>query len=377
VIKPNVAAWNEAGRWPRDASSKAGDDGLMGLYCPPRWGGRGLSFSDGVRVYEELGKGDAAYAFATSMHNLCAYSACQFGRDAFQAEWAEALCSGRKLAGFSLTEPESGSDASNIQTVAEWIDDRTLRVNGVKAWVSLAGEADVYMTVAAVQRPSGDGGAIMLAVPADARGVSFGGPYGTPSYRFLPLANMYLKDVVLPVENVILPEGKGLSGALAAIDVARVSIAAGCCGLIETAMDTALAYARDRRMFGTRSLELDGIQFMLSDVATDLEIGRLLYRRAAEALGTEEGTMRAAQAKLYVPDAALRAANVCAQVLGGMGLISSIGLDRLSRLAQMLKIVDGTTEVQRVVIGRALRRRAASLPPVPIPAAHGAARAGD
>ncbi|WP_422074520.1 acyl-CoA dehydrogenase family protein [Sulfitobacter geojensis] len=156
-----------------------------------------------------------------------------------------------------------------------------------------------------------------------------------------------------------------------AIDIARVSIASGCCGLMQAALDTALSYSKNRKMFGGKNLDLDGIQWMLGEVATDLEASKLLYRKAAEALGTPEGPLMAAHAKRFVPDAAVKAANTCTQVLGGMGLLQPYGLDRLSRLAQMLRIVDGTTEISRVVIGRALQKRAAGLPDLPVPKGFG------
>ena len=176
---------------------------------------------------------------------------------------------------------------------------------------------------------------------------------------------------VVDEANIILPVGQGLQGSLMAIDIARVSIASGCCGLMQSALDTALAYSKNRKMFGGKNLDLDGIQWMLGDVATELEASRLLYRKAAETLGTPEGPLMAAHAKRFVPDAALKAANTCTQVLGGMGLLQPYGLDRLSRLAQMLRIVDGTTEISRVVIGRALQKRAASLPDLPVPKGFG------
>ncbi len=371
VIRPNVDAWNRAGRWPRAASDAAGAAGLTGLYAPEEWGGQGLPLAEGIRVYEELGKGDGAYAFALSMHNICTYAVCGYGTDAFKARWARDLAAGRKLANFALTEPQSGSDAMAMHTVARINGDGSWTISGRKAWVSLAGEADVYLTVVKTSDRPGHKDMAMIAIPKDAPGLSFGPRYDTPSYRFLPLSEMNLDAVTVPEENIILPVGQGFQGALMAIDIARVSIAAGCCGLMQTALDTALAYAHRRRMFGGVSLDLEGIQWMLGDVATNLEASRHLYRAAARALGTPEGPVMAAHAKRFVPDAAVEAANTCTQVLGGMGLLAPYGLDRLSRLAQMLRIVDGTTEISRVVIGRALRKRAATLEPVPVPKGYG------
>ena len=371
VIKPNVDAWNKAGVWPRDASDKAAALGLTGLYAPTEWGGQGLSLGDGIRVYEELGKGDGAYAFALSMHNICAYAGCGFGTEAFKEKFGKKLTSGEMLANFAITEPQSGSDAGNMYSRAKVNDDGTWTINGAKAWVSLAGEADIYFTVVKTSDAPGHKDMAMIAIPADAEGLTFGPRYDTASYNFLPLSEMYFKDVVVSEDNIILPIGQGLQGSLMAIDIARVSIASGCCGLMESALDTALAYARDRKMFKGSNLDLDGIQWMLGDVATDLEASRLLYRAAANALGTPEGPVMAAHAKRFVPDAAVRAANTCTQVLGGSGLLKEYGMDRLSRLSQMLRIVDGTTEISRVVIGRSLQKRAEGLPAVRIPKGYG------
>ena len=367
VIKPNVNAWNENGVWPRQASDAAAEKGLLGLYCPPQYGGQGLALGDGIQVFEQLGKGDGAYSFTLSMHNICAYAVCGFAGEAFKETWAKKLTSGEKLAGFVLTEPQSGSDAANMQTRAVINGDGSYTISGRKAWVSLATEADVYLVVLKTSEEPGHKDMAMIAVPADTPGLSFGARYETPSYRFLPLADMHLDGVTVPAGNIILPPGKGLSGSLMAIDIARTSIASGCCGLMESALDTALSFAKQRDMFGGKELDLDGIQWMLGEVAMDLEVSRLLYKKAGGLLGTPEGSLAAAYAKLYAPDAALRAANTCTQVLGGYGLLKPYELDRLSRLAQMLKIVDGTTEIQRVVIARALRQRAKTLGNVDMP----------
>jgi len=371
VIKPEVNRWNAARKWPRHASSQAATLGLTGLYTPPEWGGQGLSLGDGIRVFEELGKGDGAYAFTLSMHNICTFAVCGFGSDALKQAWARDLTAGRKLANFSLTEPQSGSDAATMYSRARINGDGTWTISGAKAWVSLAGEADIYLTVVKTSDAPGHKDMAMIAIPKGTKGLSFGPLYETGSYNFLPLGEMYLDNVTVPEANIILPVGKGLQGSLMAIDIARVSIAAGCCGLMEAALDTALAYAKNRRMFGATALDLDGIQWMLGEVATDLEASRLLYRAAANALGTPDGPLLAAHAKRFVPDAAVKAANICTQAMGGMGLVTSYGMDRLSRLAQMLRIVDGTTEVSRVVIGRALKARAGQLPDVPVPRGFG------
>lgn len=371
VVAPNVDRWNKAGIWPRAASDKAAALGLTGLYAPEEFGGQGLPLGEGIRVYEELGKGDGAYAFALSMHNICTFAGCGYGSDTFKEEWARELTAGRKLANFALTEPQSGSDAGTMYSRAAINGDGTWAISGAKAWVSLAGEADIYFTVVKTSDQPGHKDMAMIAVPKDTPGLTFGPRYETPSYNFLPLSEMYMDGVVVSDDNVILPVGQGLQGSLMAIDIARVSIASGCCGLMQAALDTALAYAKNRKMFNGVTLDLDGIQWMLGEVATELEASRLLYRAAANALGTPEGPVMAAHAKRFVPDCAVKAANTCTQVLGGMGLLKPYGMDRLSRLSQMLRIVDGTTEISRVVIGRHLQQRAEGLPDLPVPKGFG------
>ncbi|MFQ5944106.1 MAG: acyl-CoA dehydrogenase family protein [Anaerolineales bacterium] len=156
---------------------------------------------------------------------------------------------------------------------------------------------------------------------------------------------MSLENVTVPPDNVILPPGKGLSGALMAVDIARTSIAADCCGLMSAALETALSFARGRELFGQRELDFQGVRWMLADIETDLEASRLLYRQAASLFGTLEGTLAAAHAKRFAPDAAVRATATWMQALGGYGLRAPFSIERMYRTAPMLKIVDGTTEI--------------------------------
>ncbi len=367
IILPNIETWESSTKYPRDAATAAAKDGLLGLYCPPEYGGQGLSLAEGIPVYEELGKGAGLYAFSLSMHNIVTYAICGFGQPALRDIWASRLTSGASLGGFVLTEPQSGSDAVGLRTRAEINGDGSYTINGRKAWVSLADVADVYLVVVKTGDEPGHKDIAMVAVPKDTVGVSFGEPYNKLVSPFLPIADMFLENVTVPGDYVILPPGKGLSGSLMAIDIARVSIAAGCCGLMSAALDTALSYARDRQMFGRSELDLQGIQWMLADVETDLVASRLLYKHAAELLGTAEGTIAAAHAKRFAPDAAMKATSACMQVLGGYGLLAPYSLERMYRIAPVMKVVDGTTEIQRVVIARSLRKRAETLPALPIP----------
>jgi hypothetical protein len=367
VISPQIDDWEASTSYPRAAAQLAAQDGLLGMYCPPELGGQGLSFGEAIPVYEILGKGAGLYSFSLSMHNIVAFAISGFGTDSFKKEWVPKLTSGEALGGFVLTEPQSGSDAAGLRTHAEKNDDGSYTVTGHKAWVSLAAEADLFLVVVKTSDEPGYKDIAMVGIPADSPGLSFGPAYEKLVSPFMPVADMHLNNVRVPAENVILPPGQGLSGSLMAIDIARTSIAAGCCGLMEAALDSGLAYAKSRQLFGKSELKLQGIQWMLADIATDLEASRLLYQKAAPLLGTPEGTLAAAHAKRFVPDAAQRAAATSMQVLGAYGLLKPYAVERLYRIAPVMKIVDGTTEIQRVVIARELQKRAENLPGLPIP----------
>ncbi len=266
-------------------------------------------------MFEELGRGDAALAFSLSMHNAVAAAVAGCEDDGLRTRWAADLAAGRALGGFSLTEPQAGSDATAITTLAHR-DGDGWRVTGRKAWVSLAGEADLFLVACKTADAPGHADIALLAVDAAAAGVSFPVRYRTAAAAFLPIGEMQLADAPAVL---VAPPGAGMRAALGAIDVARCDIAAIACGLHAEALDLALRYARERHAFGRPLLALDTMRFALADVLTDLEAGRLLYARAAALLGTPAGTTATAHAKRFCPDAALRAAIACSEAMGAYG----------------------------------------------------------
>ena len=354
-VRSEVPGWERSGRYPRELAAASG---LTALFVPERAGGLGLSYPDGMRVFEQLGRGDAAFAFSLSMHNAVAAALHGAGSPELIATWGERLRTGDALGGFSLTEPQAGSDATAITTVAR-PDGQGWRVNGRKAWVSLAGEADLFLVVCHTGDGAGHRDIAVMAVDGRAPGVSFPRIYDKAASAFLPIGEMLLDDA--PAQELV-PAGTGMRAALAAIDVARCDIAAIATGLHAESLDTALRYARERQAFGERVLDFQGIRWMLADAATDLAASRLLVQAAAERLGTPEGPVAVAHAKRFAPDAALRAAITCSEVLGAYGWLNDHPLARFIALAKMLQVVDGTAEVQRLVIARDLDRRADSLP---------------
>lgn len=358
TVVPGIGGWEQEARFPRETVREAGRSGLCGLFAPLEVGGRGLSYADGMPVFEELGRGDASYAFALSMHNAVAAVIGGHASPEARDRWAGRLAAGEALGCFSLTEPHAGSDAAAISTRAE-PDGEGYRLSGRKAWVSLVGEADVYLLACRVGSEGGAQGMMMVAVGAEQPGLRVVRVYDKMASAFLPIGELELDGVAVEPWQVVVPPGQGLRAALGAIDVARTDIAAISVGLASRALEIALRHARDREAFGGTVLDLQAIRFMLADVETDVVAGRLLYRHAAELLGTREGTVAAAHAKRFCPDAALRAAVVCSEVLGAYGWLNDTPLPRFIALAKMLQVVDGTTEIQRVVIARELAARAA------------------
>jgi alkylation response protein AidB-like acyl-CoA dehydrogenase len=224
--------------------------------------------------------------------------------------------------------------------------------------VSLAGVADLFLVVAKTEDGPGHRDIAMFALEGSAPGVSFPVVYRKAAAHFLPIGEMELTDA--PAE-LLAPPGTGMRAALGAIDVARCDIAAIANGLHAEALDLALRHARDRRVFGASLLDQQGVGWMLADIATDLDAGRLLTRRAAELLGSAEGSVAVAHAKRFCPDAALRAVITASEVLGGYGWLEDRDLPWMMAEAKMLTVVDGTAEICRVVIARDLARRAGQL----------------
>lgn len=352
-VGPHLNAWDANATYPREVVASSG---LTGLFAPPEVGGLDLSYADAIEVFEELGRGDAALAFSLSMHNAVAAAVSRAGPELIE-RWGRRLASGEAFGGFSLTEPHAGSDATALTTRATETADGW-RVHGRKAWVSLAGEADLFLVVCKTSDEPGYKDIAMLTVEREGGGVSFPTIYRKARADFLPIGEMELDDAPA---TVLAPPGQGLRAALGAIDVARFDISAIANGLHAEALDVALRYGRDRVVFGERVIDQQGIQWQLADAQTDLVAGRLLTRAAAERLGSPQGSVAVAHAKRFCPDAALRAAILASEILGAYGWLENHPLARFIDLAKMLQVVDGTTEIQRMVIARDLVKRAETL----------------
>jgi alkylation response protein AidB-like acyl-CoA dehydrogenase len=359
-LRPAAAAAERDGAFPREAFRVLGKAGLLGLPYPEQQGGGGQSYETYLQVVEELAGAWLTVGLGVSVHTLACYPLATAGTPEQQERWLPAMLGGELLGAYCLSEPGSGSDAAALTTSAEAAGSDFL-LNGVKAWISHAGQADFYALFA---RTSGD-----AAGPHRSRGIScFHVPAQTPGVAAAPAehkmgmrasstAQMTFTAARLPADHLVGAEGDGFGIALAALDAGRLGIAACSTGLAQAALDLAVSYARERRQFGKPVIEFQGLSFMLADMATAVAAARALYLSAARRkdAGLPYGP-QAAMAKLLASDTAMRVATDAVQVLGGYGYVEDYPAERYMREAKALQIVEGTNQIQRMVIGRALAR---------------------
>ena len=359
-LQPAVDAAERAGTFPREAFRLLGRSGLLGLPYPEQWGGGGQPYEVYLQVVEELARAWLAVGLGVSVHTLACFPLATAGTPQQQERWLPGLLGGDLLGAYCLSEPQSGSDAAALTTRAVTVDGG-YRVDGVKAWVSHAGQADFYSLFA---RTSGDAagpdrahGISCLHIPASTSGVSAGPAERKMGMRASVTAQMIFDGAQVPADHLVGDEGRGFAIALAALDSGRLGIAACATGLAQAALDTAVGYALQRRQFGRPIIEFEGLSFLLADMATGVEAARALYLAAARRKDAGQPfTAQAAMAKLFASDTAMRVATDAVQVLGGYGYVEDFPAERYLREAKMLQIVEGTNQIQRLVIARALSR---------------------
>jgi alkylation response protein AidB-like acyl-CoA dehydrogenase len=354
-LAPRAAAEEEAGRFPREVFRTLGRTGLLGLPYPEEYGGGGQPYEVYLQVVEELAAGWLAVGLGVSVHTLACFPIAGYGSAEQRERRLPEMLGGEMLGAYCLSEPHSGSDAAALTTKARR-DGDAYALDGTKAWITHGGRADFY-TVFARTSAEKSRGISCLHVPAGTPGLHPAAPEKKMGLRSSPTAQLSFDDARVPEGNLIGEEGQGFSIALSALDGGRLGIAACAVGLARAALETAVGYARERRQFGKAIGEFQGLQFMLADMATAVEAARSLYLTAARRrdAGLEYGT-HAAMAKLFATDTAMRVTTDAVQVLGGYGYVSDFPAERYMREAKVLQIVEGTNQVQRIVIGRRLTR---------------------
>ncbi|MFE5398796.1 acyl-CoA dehydrogenase family protein [Streptomyces sp. NPDC056568] len=352
-IAPNAAEEEDAGRFPRQVFALLSDSGLLGLPYDAEYGGGEQPYEVYLQVLEELAAARLTVGLGVSVHTLASYALAAYGTKEQQVEHLPAMLGGGLLGAYCLSEPASGSDAASLRTKAvreggDWV------ITGTKAWITHGGVADFY-TVMARTGEEGPRGITAFLVPADAEGLSAAVPEKKMGLKGSPTAQVHLDGVRVSDARRLGDEGQGFAIALSALDSGRLGIAACAIGVAQAALDEAVSYAAERRQFGKPIADFQGLRFMLADMATQIEAGRALYLTAARL--RDAGlpfAKQAAMAKLHCTDTAMRVTTDAVQVLGGYGYTADFPAERYMREAKVLQIVEGTNQIQRMVIARHL-----------------------
>ncbi|MFB6632603.1 acyl-CoA dehydrogenase family protein [Streptomyces sp. NPDC056362] len=359
-IAPHAAEEEAAGRFPRELFALLSRSGLLGLPYDPEYGGGGQPYEVYLQVLEELAAARLTVGLGASVHTLSCHALAGYGTDEQRAAHLPAMLGGGLLGAYCLSEPSAGSDAAALRTRAvrdtqgegeaagDWV------IDGTKAWITHGGIAD-FCTVMARTGGAGARGITAFLVPGDAPGLSAAPPERKMGMKGSPTAQLHFDGVRVADERRLGAEGQGFAIALDALDSGRLGIAACAVGLAQAALDEAVGYARERRQFGRPIADFQGLRFLLADMATQVEAGRALYLEAARLRDEGRPFGRcAAMAKLFCTDAAMRVTTDAVQVLGGYGYTADFPVERYLREAKMLQIVEGTNQIQRVVIARHL-----------------------
>jgi alkylation response protein AidB-like acyl-CoA dehydrogenase len=352
-LAPAVDVAENDGVFPREVMRTLGKSGLLSLPYPEEFGGGAQPFEVYLQALEELAGAWLSVGISVSVHALACFPLANYGTDEQKHRWLPDMLAGDLLGAYCLSESQSGSDAAALQTRAVRVGEQYV-VDGAKAWITHGGIADFYDVMV---RTSDEGarGISCLLVDGSTPGLSGATPERKMGAKASRTAGVILDDVHVDSDRLIGAEGQGFKIALAALDAGRLGIAACAVGLAQAALDAASAYAKERRQFGRAIGEFQGLQFMLADMATGVSAARALYLAAARR--RDRGlpfSVDAAKAKLFATDMAMRVTTDAVQVFGGYGYVQDFPVERYMREAKVLQIVEGTNQVQRMVIGRSL-----------------------
>lgn len=352
-IAPKAAEEEDAGRFPREVFTLLSESGLLGLPYDPEYGGGDQPYEVYLQVLEELAAARLTVGLGVSVHTLSSYALATYGTKEQQVEHLPAILGGGLLGAYCLSEPSSGSDAASLRTKAVREGDDWL-ITGTKAWITHGGIADFY-TVMARTGEEGPRGITAFLVPGDAEGLSAAAPEKKMGMKGSPTAQVHFDGVRVSDDRRIGDEGQGFAIALSALDSGRLGIAACAIGVAQAALDEAVGYATGRQQFGRPIADFQGLRFMLADMATQIEAGRALYLAAARLRDAGRPfAKQAAMAKLHCTDTAMKVTTDAVQILGGYGYTADFPAERYMREAKVLQIVEGTNQIQRMVIARHL-----------------------
>jgi acyl-CoA dehydrogenase len=372
-VGPTAIERDESERFDRSSFMKMGELGLTGAPLPESVGGAGFSYLGWALVMEELGAADMATAVTLSVHILSQYPVVTFGTAAQHEDWLAPMVTGEALGAFCLTEPWGGSDAAALRTLAVRVgadgselaagapggDVAAYRLHGTKIWISNAPEADRYLVFATVDPAKGPKGITAFLVEKGTPGFGFGAHEKKMGIRACPAAELIFDGAEIPVARRLGEEGQGYRIALSALAEGRISIAAACVGIARSALEQSAAYMHQRKAFGAPLAELQGLRFMLAEMAREVAGARALTHEAARAKDRGEPIGELSSlAKWTASDAAMKVATDAVQLFGGSGYSRETGIERLMRDAKGAQIYEGTNQVHRLIVADAALGRA-------------------
>ncbi|GAA2539440.1 acyl-CoA dehydrogenase family protein [Pseudonocardia hydrocarbonoxydans] len=353
-LAPRVEEHEKAETYPEGLFDTLAEAGLMGLPYPEEHGGGGQPYEVYLQVLEEFAARWAAVAVALSVHGLSCHPLAAFGTPAQQETWLPRMLAGELVGGYSLSEPQAGSDAAALVCKAEKVD-AGYRITGTKAWITHGGIVDFYALFA--RTGSGSRGISCFLAPGQADGLSFGKPEEKMGLHAIPTVTANWDGAVIEGDRLIGKEGDGLPIAFSALDSGRLGIAAVATGLAQSALDAAVDYAHERSAFGKKIIDHQGLGFLLADMAAAVDSARATYLDAARRRDAgRDYSRQASVAKLVATDAAMKVTTDAVQVLGGYGYTRDFPVERYMREAKIMQIFEGTNQIQRLVISRKLAR---------------------
>ena len=360
-IEPVALEYDEKGIFPWDIVKIMGQSDLFGVFIPEEYGGLGGGTMEMCIVVEELSKACGGISLSYAASALGTIPILLFGNDRQKKKYLPKLATGEIIAAFALTEPDAGSDAASIKTRAVPEGDHYV-VNGTKQWITNGGDASVYTVVVITDPTRGARGSSTLIIDKDTPGFEFGKKENKMGIRASSTRELIFQDCKVPKENLLGREGQGFLVAMKTFDSSRPGVAAQAVGIASGALDKAVAYSRERHQKGQPISSFQGIQFMLADMATQVEAARALTYQAARTIdaGAKNISKISSMAKLFASDVAMKVTTDAVQIFGGYGYMKEYPVEKYMRDAKITQIYEGTNEIQRGVIGKALIKEAAS-----------------
>ena len=354
-LLPGVIERDNEQRFPTEEIKKLGELGMMGMMVDPKWGGSGMDTISYVLAMEEISKIDASASVVMSVNNsLVCWGIEKYGNDDQKEGFLRPLASGQIHGGFCLSEPEAGSDATSQKTTAIDMGDHYL-LNGTKNWITNGKTGSTFLVMAQTDIEKGHKGINCLIVTSDMEGFTVGSKEDKLGIRGSDTHSIMFQDVKVPKANLLGEEGFGFKFAMQVLSGGRIGIAAQALGIASGAYERSLQYSKERKAFGTKIMNHQAIQFKLADMATRIEVSRLLCLKAAALKDAgEDYSQASSMAKLYASETAMWVATEAVQIHGGYGFVKEYHVERMMRDAKITQIYEGTSEVQRIVIARSI-----------------------